>query len=71
VFLIISIICEILEYDLTGKDNLAIDFARNSPTNTRLVDINNEFLLQHHMRCLLEAHPYLEDVVIIINFIIN
>jgi hypothetical protein len=41
VFLTISIICEISEYDLTGKDNLAIDFMRNLPANTRLVDIFN------------------------------
>jgi hypothetical protein len=53
------------------KDNLALDFARNSPINNTLVKINNEFLLQWQMRCLLEPQRYLEDVVSIVLFILN
>jgi hypothetical protein len=39
--------------------------------NNTLVNINNEFLLQRHMRCILEPKRYLEDVVSIVLFFIN
>jgi hypothetical protein len=39
--------------------------------NTTLVKIDNEFLLQHQMRCLPEPQWYLEDVVSIVLFILN
>jgi hypothetical protein len=45
---------DILEYVLSEKDNLALDIARNSPMNNTLVKIDNEFLLQQQIRCLLE-----------------
>ena len=48
---------------LTGKDTLAIEFARKSPENKRLVHIDDEYIEQHHMCCLLEPHAWLEDVV--------
>jgi hypothetical protein len=62
---------DILEYVMSEKDNLALDFVRNSLTNITLVKIDNEFLLQWQMRCLLESQRYLEDVVSIILFILN
>ena len=39
--------------------------------NNTLVNIDNEFLLQRHIRCLLELERYLEDVVSIVLFILN
>jgi hypothetical protein len=45
---------DILEYVLSEKDNLALDFVRNSPMNNTLVKIDNEFLLQWQICCLLE-----------------
>jgi hypothetical protein len=48
---------------LSEKDNLALDFAKNSPMNNTLVKIDNEFLLQRQIRCLLESERYLKDVV--------
>jgi hypothetical protein len=62
---------DILEYVMSEKDNLALDFVRNSLTNITLVKIDNEFLLRWQMRCLLESQRYLEDVVSIILFILN
>jgi hypothetical protein len=56
---------------LSEKDNLALDFARNSPMNNTLVKIDNEFLLQWQMHCILEPQRYLEDVVSIVLFILN
>jgi hypothetical protein len=61
----------ISEYVLSEKDNLALDFVRNSPMNNALAKINNEFLLQWQIRCLLEPERYLEDVVSIMIFILN
>jgi hypothetical protein len=37
---------DISEYVLSKKDNLALDFVRNSPMNNTLVNIDNEYLLQ-------------------------
>jgi hypothetical protein len=54
---------DILEYVLSEKDNLALDFTRNSLMNNTLVKIDNEFLLQRQIRCLLELERYLEDAV--------
>jgi hypothetical protein len=34
------------KYVMSEKDNLALDFARNSSMNNTLVNIDNEFLLQ-------------------------
>jgi hypothetical protein len=62
---------DISEYVLPKKDNLALDFVRNSPMNNILVNIDNEFLLQRQIRCLLEPERYLEDVVSIMFFILN
>jgi hypothetical protein len=62
---------DISEYVLSEKDNLALDFVRNSPMNNTLVKIDNEFVLQRQIRCLLEPEWYLEDVVSIILFILN
>jgi hypothetical protein len=45
---------DISEYVLSEKDNLALDFVRNSPMNNTLVKIDNEFVLQRQIRCLLE-----------------
>jgi hypothetical protein len=59
---------DILEYVLSKKDNLALDFVRNSPMNNTLVKIDNEFLLQQQIRCLLEPERHLEDVVSIMFF---
>jgi hypothetical protein len=56
---------------LSKKDNLVLDFVMNSLMNNILVKIDNEFLLQWHIRCLLEPERYLEDVVSIIFFILN
>jgi hypothetical protein len=56
---------------LSEKDNLALDFVRNSPMNNTLVKIDNEFLLQRQIRYLLEPKRYLEDVVSIMLFILN
>jgi hypothetical protein len=39
--------------------------------NNTLVKIENEFVLQRQMRCLLEPQQYLEDMVGIVLFIIN
>jgi hypothetical protein len=39
--------------------------------NTILVKIDNEFLLQHRMCCLLEPQRYREDVVTVVLFILN
>jgi hypothetical protein len=39
--------------------------------NNTLVKIDNEFLLQRQMCCLLEPQRYLEDVVSIVFFILN
>jgi hypothetical protein len=39
--------------------------------NNTLVKIDNEFLLQRQMCCLLEPQRYLEDVVSIMLFILN
>jgi hypothetical protein len=36
--------CEISEYVLMDKDKLAIDFTRNSPEKTILVEIYPEFI---------------------------
>jgi hypothetical protein len=62
---------DISEYVLSEKDNLALDFVRNSPMNNTLVNIDNEFLLQRQIRCHLELEWYLEDVVSIMFFILN
>jgi hypothetical protein len=62
---------DISEYVLSEKDNLALDFARNSPMNNTLVKIDNKFLLQRQIRCLLEPERYLKDVVSIMFFILN
>jgi hypothetical protein len=62
---------DISEYVLSEKDNLALDFARNSPMNNTLVKIDNEFVLQQQIRCLLELEWCLEGVVSIIFFILN
>jgi hypothetical protein len=62
---------DISEYVLSEKDNLALDFARNSPMNNTLVKIDNEFLLERQIRCLLESERYLKDVVSIMFFILN
>jgi hypothetical protein len=62
---------DISEYVLSEKDNLALEFARNSPMNNTLVNIDNEFLLQWQIRCLLEPERYLEDVVSIMFLILN
>jgi hypothetical protein len=51
--LTIIIICEISEYVLMEKDKLVIDFTRNSPEKTILVEIYPEFLYQKDIRCLL------------------
>jgi hypothetical protein len=59
------------KYVLSEKNNLALDFARNSPMNNILVKIDNEFLLQWQIHCLLEPERYLKDVVSIIFFILN
>jgi hypothetical protein len=56
---------------LPEKDNLALDFARNSPMNNTLVKINNEFLLEWQMHFILEPQLYLKDVVSIVLFILN
>jgi hypothetical protein len=56
---------------LSEKDNLALEFVRNSLMNNTLVNINNEFLLQRQIRCFLEPERYLEDVVSIMSFILN
>jgi hypothetical protein len=53
------------------KDNLALDFVRNTPMNNTLVNIDNEFLMQQQMSCLLEPQQNLEDVVSIVLFILN
>jgi hypothetical protein len=55
--------CEISEYVLMDKDKLAIDFARNSPEKTILVEIYPEFLYQKHIRCLLDPTTFLTYVV--------
>jgi hypothetical protein len=39
--------------------------------NNTLVNIDNEFLLQQQIRCLLEPERYLEDVVNIMFLILN
>jgi hypothetical protein len=39
--------------------------------NTTLVNIDNEFLLQRKMHCLLEPQRHLKDVVSIVLFILN
>jgi hypothetical protein len=39
--------------------------------NNTLVKIDNEFLLQRQMYCLLESQRYLKDVVSIVLFILN
>jgi hypothetical protein len=62
---------DISEYVLSEKDNLALDFVRNSSMNNTLVKIDNEFLLRRQIRCLLEPERYREDVVSIILFILN
>jgi hypothetical protein len=62
---------DISEYVLSEKDNLELDFVRNSLMNNTLVKIDNEFLLQRQIRCLLELERYLEDVVSIMLFILN
>jgi hypothetical protein len=62
---------DISEYVLCEIDNLALDFVRNSQMNNTLVNMDNEFLLQWHMCCLLEPQRYLEDVVSIVLFILN
>jgi hypothetical protein len=62
---------DISEYVLSEKDNLALEFVRNSLMNNTLVNINNEFLLQRQIRCFLEPERYLEDVVSIMSFILN
>jgi hypothetical protein len=64
-----NLFCDISEYVPTQKDNLVIDIARKSPMNTTLVNIDNQFLLQCHMHCLLEPQRYLKDVVSIVLFI--
>jgi hypothetical protein len=56
---------------MSEKDNLALDFEMNSSMNNTLVKIDNEFLLQRQIRCLLEPERYLEDVVSIMLFILN
>jgi hypothetical protein len=56
---------------LSEKDNLALAFARNSLMNNTLVNIDNEFLLQQQIHCLLEPERYLEDVVNIMFLIRN
>jgi hypothetical protein len=37
---------DISKYVMSEKDNLALDFVRNSLMNNTFVKINNEFLLQ-------------------------
>jgi hypothetical protein len=66
-----NLLQDISEYVLSKKDNLALDFASNSPMNNTLVKIDNGFLLQRQMRCLLEPQRYLEDAVSIVLFILN
>jgi hypothetical protein len=66
-----NILRDISEYVMSEKDNLALDFARNSPMNNTLVKIDNEFLLQRQIHCLLEPERYLEDVMSIMLFILN
>jgi hypothetical protein len=39
--------------------------------NNTLVKIDNEFLLQRQIRCLLEPERYIEDVVSTMLFILN
>jgi hypothetical protein len=41
-----NLLWDISEYVLSKRDNLALDFMRNSPMNNTLVKIDNEFLLQ-------------------------
>jgi hypothetical protein len=62
---------DISEYVLSEKDNLTLDFVRNSPMNNTLVKIDNELLLQWQIHCLLEPERYLEDVVSTMFFILN
>jgi hypothetical protein len=50
---------DISEYVLSEKDNLALEFVMNSLMNNTLVNIDNEFLLQWQIRCLLEPERYL------------
>jgi hypothetical protein len=59
---------DILEYVLSEKDNLVLDFARNSLMNNTLVKIDNEFLLQRQIHYLLELERYREDVMSIMFF---
>jgi hypothetical protein len=66
-----NLLRDISGYVLSEKDNLALNFARNSPMNTTLVNIDNEFLLQRKMHCLLEPQRHLKDVVSIVLFILN
>jgi hypothetical protein len=40
---------------LSEKDNLASEFAINSPMNNTLVKIDSEFLLHWQIHCLLES----------------
>jgi hypothetical protein len=49
-----NLLCEILEYVLTEKRQFIDSLVRNSPMNTILVNIDNEFLLQCQMCFLLE-----------------
>jgi hypothetical protein len=56
---------------MSEKDNLALDFMRNSLMNNTPVNSNNEFLLQQQMCWILEPQRYLEDVVSIVLFILN
>jgi hypothetical protein len=62
---------DISEYVMSKKDNLALEFVRDSSMNNTLVNINNEFLLEWQIRYLLEPEQYLEDVVSIIFFILK
>jgi hypothetical protein len=66
-----NLLRDISEYVLPEKDNLALDFARNSPMNNTLVKIDNEFLLEWQMHFILEPQLYLKDVVSIVLFILN
>ena len=56
-------VCEVSEYVLTDKNKLAIKFARKSSDETKVVDIDGEFLFQHQMRCLLDPNDFVLDVV--------
>ncbi|TVT98768.1 hypothetical protein EJB05_55906, partial [Eragrostis curvula] len=52
------------EFECTPKDNMAIEYARNSAERKVLVDINGSFVEKCHMECLLNPNAFLIDIVI-------